>query len=136
MKNIILFVVFTLFAAVQLNDPDPLLWVVIYGSVAIAALLAQYAPRLPLNVPILIYQIVLSIYALFYLPSLIEYFAQPNKVELVGQMKAESPWFLRSRGTLLSSVLPAQPCWVAQSIQSGSAGKTGHRQIELSDKSG
>ena len=91
MKNISLFVVFTLFAGIQLNDPDPLLWVVIYGVVAIAALLAQFAPGLPLRTPILVYQIVLSIYSLFYLPSLIDYFAQPNKIELVGQMKAESP---------------------------------------------
>ena len=100
MKNISLFVVFTLFAVIQLNDPDPLLWVVIYGLVAIAALLAQFAPQLPLSTPILVYQIVLSVYALFYLPSLFEYFVQPNKIELVGQMKAESPWIEGTREML------------------------------------
>lgn len=100
MKNISLFVVFTLFAAIQLNDPDPMLWVAIYGVVAIVALLAHFAPQLPLNTPILVYQIVLSIYALFYVPSLIEYVAQPDKIELVGQMKAESPWIEGTRELL------------------------------------
>ena len=32
--NIILTLLFILFAAVQLNDPDPWLWVAIYGLVA------------------------------------------------------------------------------------------------------
>ena len=100
MKNIGLFCVFALFAAIQLNDPDPLLWVVIYGTVAVVALLRQFAPQLPLNLPVLVYQVVLSLYALVFIPSLLEYFSQPDKIELVGQMKAESPWIEGTRELL------------------------------------
>ena len=105
MKNIVLSVVFALFAALQLNDPDPWLWVLIYGVVALFALAVQFAPRLALNpiqlyTPILIYQIVLGVYALLYVPSLIEYIAQPNKIDLVGQMKTESPWIEGTRELL------------------------------------
>jgi len=35
--NILLTILFVLFAIVQMNDPDPLLWVVIYGLVAVVS---------------------------------------------------------------------------------------------------
>ena len=38
--NLILGVLFVLFAAVQYNDPDAWLWIVIYGAVAVAFFLA------------------------------------------------------------------------------------------------
>ncbi|MDG1433881.1 MAG: transmembrane 220 family protein [Saprospiraceae bacterium] len=38
--NILLTILFVLFAIVQMNDPDPLLWVVIYGLVAVVSGLA------------------------------------------------------------------------------------------------
>ena len=40
--NIILTILFALFAIVQFNDPDPWLWVVIYGMVAVVSGFAIY----------------------------------------------------------------------------------------------
>lgn len=40
--NSILFILFTLFAVVQYNDPDPLVWILIYGYTAILCLLAAF----------------------------------------------------------------------------------------------
>ncbi len=97
MKNAIVFVVFVLFAAIQLNDPDPLLWVTLYLIVAAFALLTQLAPKPFLKPTITAYQVMLLVYALFYIPSFVEFLTQPDKIELVGQMKAESPWIEGTR---------------------------------------
>lgn len=40
--NVILAVLFVLFAVVQLNDPDPWAWVVLYGLVALISGLAAF----------------------------------------------------------------------------------------------
>jgi hypothetical protein len=40
--NILLALLFASFAAVQFNDPDPLIWIFIYGAVAILCALASF----------------------------------------------------------------------------------------------
>ncbi|MEJ0029759.1 MAG: transmembrane 220 family protein [Bacteroidota bacterium] len=35
-------VLFLLFALVQINDPDPLLWIVVYGSMMVVSIMAIY----------------------------------------------------------------------------------------------
>ena len=40
--NLILAVLFVVFASVQINDPDPALWILIYGLMAVACILAAF----------------------------------------------------------------------------------------------
>jgi len=40
--NFILALIFLLFAFVQINDPDPFLWILIYGNVAVLCVLAMF----------------------------------------------------------------------------------------------
>lgn len=40
--NFVLAVMFLLFAFVQINDPDPLLWIAIYGAMAVVCIMAAY----------------------------------------------------------------------------------------------
>jgi hypothetical protein len=40
--NLVLAVMFVLFAFVQINDPDPVLWILIYGLMAVACVLAAF----------------------------------------------------------------------------------------------
>lgn len=40
--NLILAVMFLLFAFVQVNDPDPILWILIYGAMAVVCILAAF----------------------------------------------------------------------------------------------
>lgn len=40
--NLVLAVFFLLFAFVQVNDPDPVLWIIIYGLMAVACVLAAF----------------------------------------------------------------------------------------------
>jgi hypothetical protein len=45
--NSILAIMFLAFAFVQINDPDPVVWILIYGAMATLAIMAifQYYPR-------------------------------------------------------------------------------------------
>jgi hypothetical protein len=40
--NLILAVMFLLFAFVQINDPDPFLWIAIYGAMAVVCVIAAF----------------------------------------------------------------------------------------------
>ena len=40
--NLILAVLFVVFAFVQINDPDPVIWILIYGSMAVLCILAAF----------------------------------------------------------------------------------------------
>lgn len=40
--NFILAALFLIFAFVQVNDPDPILWIIIYGAMAVLAVLAMF----------------------------------------------------------------------------------------------
>lgn len=40
--NLILAVMFIVFAFVQINDPDPAVWILIYGTMAVACVLAAF----------------------------------------------------------------------------------------------
>ncbi len=40
--NIVFAIIFLLFAYVQVNDPDPFLWILIYGSMAVVCSLAVF----------------------------------------------------------------------------------------------
>jgi hypothetical protein len=79
--NIVLCVVFLLFLGVQYNDPDPYLWMPIYGFVAWICALA--AVKKYNKTIILIGFSLLFIYTLTYIPAFIDWIkmGMPNIVE-------------------------------------------------------
>lgn len=93
--NIILFVIFALFAVVQLNDPDPTHWVIIYALVAIVPLAAIF-----IKIPKLIIWILftgLLIYAAFYFGYFIDWLNIDSKEEIFGEMVYEKPYLEGTR---------------------------------------
>jgi hypothetical protein len=78
--NFILAVLFLLFAFVQVNDPDPVLWIAIYGSMAVLAVLAMFHihPQKVLIVLLIVY----VAYSLLYFPGVLEWLSRENKSEL------------------------------------------------------
>lgn len=93
--NVTLFVLFTLFALVQLNDPDPIHWFLLYEWVAVLSLVAIFR-----NIPKLI--IWLSIFVLLvYDGTLVTYFVDwmkiDHKEELFGKMVYEKPYLEGTR---------------------------------------
>ncbi len=78
--NFILAALFLLFAFVQVNDPDPLLWILVYGSMAVLAVLAMFGIH-PLRV-IIILLIVFVGYSFRYWSGVMEWMSQPDKSNL------------------------------------------------------
>lgn len=86
---------FLAFAVVQYNDPDPLLWILIYSYVALIAalyLFKVYPVRL-----LLVSIIGLLIFGCFYIPGIIEWLTVGRPGELTQEMKATKPYIEESR---------------------------------------
>jgi hypothetical protein len=96
--NIILSILFIIFAALQYNDPDPFLWIPIY---LLAAFLCWRASqgihyRSLYIVAIGIY-IIYAIYLLFDKNGVIAWASEHAAESLVTSMKAEKPWIEETR---------------------------------------
>ena len=96
--NIALAVIFTLFAIVQFNDPDPYFWVVIYLAVAVISGFAiwQKYSRLAL----IFLMIICLGGSIYYFPGLVELFSDHQIGDLTKTMKAEKPFIEESRESL------------------------------------
>jgi hypothetical protein len=78
--NFVLAAAFMIFAFVQVNDPDPLLWIAIYGAMAVLAVLAMfniYPKKVILTLLILYF-----LYSFYYFPGVQEWISSGNKSEL------------------------------------------------------
>ena len=94
--NFLLAVMFLVFAYLQLNDPDPIVWIPIYGVMAIVCVLAmfQYYPRAVLFSLVIFY----TLYSFFYIPGVKEWLAQDDKSQLFSNVaKMEHPFIEESR---------------------------------------
>ena len=93
--NIVLCVLFVLFAVVQLNDPDGIIWFLIYAFVAGICLYSAFKslPKYILWTVI----IGLLVYSAFYLSLFIDYLHTDNKEEIFGEMVYEKPYLEGSR---------------------------------------
>lgn len=103
--HIIIAILFFLFAAVQYNDPDPLIWILIYGSVAFIAMIKIYLRQLNYSPLIITLVIIISLYSLFYIPVFIDFLSNSGKFDLIGKMGKTKPWIEGTReffGLLLS----------------------------------
>lgn len=74
--NILLAVMFLLFAFVQINDPDPALWILIYGIMAVICILGAFKTYYPLVMVLLL--LGFCVYAYFLFPGVKEWFAQDD----------------------------------------------------------
>lgn len=84
----VLAVVFTLFALVQYNDPDPLLWATLYGGVAVHFTLAALGK---LNRPALWLWLGISIAWMLTLAPAFFAWLGMDMPNIAGSMKAEEP---------------------------------------------
>ena len=88
-------VLFLAFAYLQFNDPDPLLWVVIYGAVGVVCLLSALrgiSSRL-----VLAFMAILLIYAATLAPGFWTWITGSNKQELFGEMVYQKPYIEETR---------------------------------------
>jgi hypothetical protein len=94
--NLLLAVMFMAFAFVQINDPDPVIWILIYGGMAVICILAafRYTSRIFLTV----FMIGLIAYSVFYFNGLMEWLSKDDKSMLFDDIaKMEHPYIEESR---------------------------------------
>ena len=97
--NIFFSVVFTLFAVVQYNDPDPYLWVPIYLYPALLCFLKfiqKPIPSLAYWAGFLVFG-VYAFYKMFDTNGIIDWVQFHNASNIASTMKAEKPWIEESR---------------------------------------
>ena len=78
--NFLLAVMFLFFAFLQVNDPDPVLWILIYGSMAVVAILAMF--EVYISKVILTLMVAFVAYSLFYIGGVRTWLAQEDKSAL------------------------------------------------------
>ncbi len=91
----LLFLVFLAFAYVQLNDPDPLVWVAAYSLVALVSLarVFNYSWKY-INLTI---HIGFVLFSLIFIPGCWEWLNSDDKSELFGEMVYEKPYIEQTR---------------------------------------
>lgn len=96
--NIFWCIVFILFAALQYNDPDPYVWIPIYGAAALLCWYAfrnKYYPKTYLGFIILL--AIYAVYKVFDKNGLIDWALRHHAENIAETMQAEKPWIEESR---------------------------------------
>jgi Transmembrane family 220, helix len=94
--NLLLAVLFLVFAFLQINDPDPALWILIYGVMAVTCVLAAfgyYYSKILIGI-----LIVYAVYSLTYWSSISRWLKADNKAMLFDDVaKMENLYIEESR---------------------------------------
>ena len=93
--NWVLFVILLLFALVQLNDPDPVIWFATYFIVALFAVLSNY-----LRIPKLYYYLAIAglvLFSFFHISFFTDWVTTGTKEELFGNMLDKKPYIEGAR---------------------------------------
>jgi amino acid transporter len=97
--NFLLAAMFLVFAFVQVNDPDPVIWILIYGIMAVFSIMAifEFYPKKFLIGVLVLY----ALYSLVYLPGLAQWLHSDNKADLFDNIaKMENLYIEESRESL------------------------------------
>jgi hypothetical protein len=94
--NFILAIMFLAFAFVQINDPDPVIWILIYGAMAVLSVMAifEFYPK-----KFIIGLLVLCvIYSFVFMPGVAEWLRKDNKAMLFDDIaKMQFPYIEEAR---------------------------------------
>lgn len=96
--NLSFFILFVLFASLQYNDPDPYIWIPIYGYAAVLCWLAfknKYFPRAYIA-GVVIY-LLYAVFLFFTKNGVLDWAREHDAENLVQTMKAEKPWIEDTR---------------------------------------
>ena len=94
--NFLLAIMFLVFAFVQVNDPDPVIWILIYGIMAVFSIMAifEFYPKKFLIAVLVLY----VLYSFVYIPGVAEWLRQGNKAALFDNVaKMENLYIEESR---------------------------------------
>lgn len=94
--NFLLAVMFLIFAFVQINDPDPVLWILIYGAMAVMCVLAIfefYPAKVTLGL-----LLILTLYSFTIFPGVVDWLQTDDKALLFDDVaKMQYPYIEEAR---------------------------------------
>ncbi|QEC53485.1 transmembrane family 220 protein [Anseongella ginsenosidimutans] len=93
--NIFLGILFVVFAALQYNDMDPVIWVPIYGYAAVVCFMA--AANRYNKWMILAGLVIYFVYMIRFIPGLESWFFEHEHENIAQTMKATKPWIEETR---------------------------------------
>ena len=93
--KLVLGLIFLVFTIVQYNDPDPMLWILIYGFVSV--ILVYGAFKTVSKTILIIVLVILGGFSLTLLPGFIEWISTPEKQEIFGEMVYKKPYIEETR---------------------------------------
>jgi len=88
-------VMFITFALLQLNDPDPALWVIVYSYVALLSLIAFLGRHFLL--PIIIGLLGVTVWVITLLPGVVAWVQSGASTEVLSSMTASKPYIEQTR---------------------------------------
>jgi hypothetical protein len=94
--NFVLAAMFLIFAFVQINDPDPVVWILAYGAMAVFCIMAifEFYPGKFLAGLLAVF----ILYSFVYIPGVIEWLEQDNKGLLFDDVaKMQYPYIEQAR---------------------------------------
>lgn len=95
-SNALLALMFLGFAFLQVDDPDPMLWILIYGNMAVLSVLAMF--RMRFRIWVLITVIVYMILAARLVPGAVDWFQSPDRSLLFDDLaKMQYPYIEETR---------------------------------------
>lgn len=105
--NFLLALMFLVFAFLQVNDPDPVIWILLYGAMAVVCVMAIFESY---NRKLLVALMMLySVYCYFLWPGVSEWLQQEDRSVLFDDvMKMDYPYIEESReflGLVISMVV-------------------------------
>lgn len=94
--NLVLAILFLVFAFVQINDPDPLVWILIYGAMAVVSVLAAFRHYyFPVIIGLLV---IYAAYSLAFVRGVLEWLRSEDKSMLFDDIaKMQFPYIEESR---------------------------------------
>ena len=101
--NFLLAVMFLIFAFVQINDPDPLIWILIYGAMAVVCVMAIFS-YYPLKFLVVVLVAYLA-YSAFYYKGVMEWLKQDNKADLFDDIAKMEHWYIEEAREFLGLLI-------------------------------
>ncbi|MBP9925245.1 MAG: transmembrane 220 family protein [Cyclobacteriaceae bacterium] len=101
--NFILALMFLAFAFVQINDPDPVLWILIYGNMAVLCVLAMFGMHF--KIWIIVAAALYIVYAAILAPSAYVWFQSPDKAMLFDDLAKMQNLYIEETREFLGLVI-------------------------------
>lgn len=119
--NFILVVMFLWFSELQLNDPDPIIWILIYGSMAVVCVMAAFSYYVRW---LMIAQVIgYVVYCMILVPGLREWLNSPDRSLLFDDLAKMQHVYIEEAREFLGLVI----CLVVLAVQWFFSGRKVHK---------